>query len=443
VSAKRAIRKPEASPKVRGLGGAEAGVAPALGLSGRRSVQRKLLAWYDAAHRDLPWRFPQGEADPYRVWLAEVMLQQTQVAVVIPYYQRFLERYPSLEALAAARDEEVFALWAGLGYYSRCRNLLAAARQAWQRHRGLPDSLEELRALPGFGPYTVGAVASIAFGLSTPAVDGNVVRVLSRLRAIDGDPAAKAVKEEIWRQAGELVEGLDRPGDLNQALMDLGATICTPASPGCVRARARCPLAADCEARRLGREQDLPRPRVRPGRKRMVVACGLIERGSELLLVRRAAGGLFGGLWALPSAEVPAQAVEGGAALARALRGALRARFGKVKVGPEAGRVERTLTHRQLLLVAYACQEGRDLTPDIGAGERWVAWDRIGEVGLSSAMRALLDAVSSSRAGSHHREGVKGAEGVRGAEATVKRRVKGAGRPAARAPRRPRAGFSS
>jgi A/G-specific adenine glycosylase len=443
VSTQRAIRKPEASPKVRGLGGAEAGVAPALRLSGRRSIQRKLLAWYDAARRDLPWRFPQGEADPYRVWLAEVMLQQTQVAVVVPYYRRLLERYPSLEALAAARDEEVFALWAGLGYYSRCRNLLAAARQAWQRHRGLPASLEELRALPGFGPYTSGAVASIAFGLPVPAVDGNVVRVLTRLLALDGDPAAKAVKEAIWRQADALVEGLDRPGDLNQALMDLGATICTPASPACVRARARCPLEVACEAHRLGRERELPRPKIRSERKRMVVACGLIERGSELLLVRRAAGGLFGGLWALPSAEVPPHAVRSGAAAARALRSALRAQLGEVEVGPEAERVERTLTHRQLLLVAYACQGGRASTTDIGAGERWVAWDRLAEAGLSAAMRALLDAVASSRAGGRVSRHVKGGEGVKGAEPAVKRRVKGADRPPARASRRTSAGFSS
>ncbi len=145
-----------------------------------------MLAWWDAGHRDLPWRVPQHGADPYRVWLAEVMLQQTRVETAIPYYRRFLERWPSLEALAAADDAEVLAAWSGLGYYARCRNLIAAAREALRRHGGLPGSLEALRALPGFGPYTAGAVASIAFAVPAAAVDGNVSRVLSRLFRVAG-----------------------------------------------------------------------------------------------------------------------------------------------------------------------------------------------------------------------------------------------------------------
>src|SRR5512138_1944729 len=171
----------------------------------RAALRRRLLAWWDAGHRELPWRFPQHAADPYRVWLAEVMLQQTQVRTVVPYYARFLARYPTLEALAAADEDGVLALWSGLGYYARGRNLLAAAREAIARHGGLPASLEALRALPGFGPYTAGAVASIAFAIPAPAVDGNVIRVLARLFAVRGAPGDARFRRRIDALAAELV----------------------------------------------------------------------------------------------------------------------------------------------------------------------------------------------------------------------------------------------
>ncbi|HEY6004891.1 MAG TPA: A/G-specific adenine glycosylase, partial [Anaeromyxobacter sp.] len=210
----------------------------------RAALRRRLLAWWDAGHRKLPWRFPQRAADPYRVWLAEVMLQQTRVATVIPYYERFLERFPTLEALAAAREDDVLALWGGLGYYARGRNLAAAAREAMARHGGLPASLEALRALPGFGPYTAGAVASIAFAIPAAAVDGNVARVLARLEAVRGDPSGKRFRARIDALARELVDR-ERPGDLNQALMELGATLCSRRAPAC----RRCPMAPLCAAR--------------------------------------------------------------------------------------------------------------------------------------------------------------------------------------------------
>ncbi|HET9551996.1 MAG TPA: A/G-specific adenine glycosylase, partial [Anaeromyxobacteraceae bacterium] len=217
------------------------------------ALRRRLLAWYDASRRDLPWRVAQHGADPYRVWLAEAMLQQTQVARVIPFYRRFLEDFPTLQALAAASEEAVLARWSGLGYYARARALRRAAREALARHGGLPASVEALRALPGFGPYTAGAVASIAFAIPAAAVDGNVARVLARLALVAGDPAAAPVRRRLQALAEALVDPV-RPGDWNQALMELGATLCVKPAPRC----ERCPVAPLCEARRAGRERSVP-----------------------------------------------------------------------------------------------------------------------------------------------------------------------------------------
>ncbi|HUL57920.1 MAG TPA: NUDIX domain-containing protein [Anaeromyxobacteraceae bacterium] len=350
------------------------------------ALRRRLLAWWDAGHRALPWRFPQGSADPYRVWLAEVMLQQTQVRTAIPYYLRFVARFPTLAALAAADDDEVLALWSGLGYYARCRNLLAAARTALARHGGLPASVEALRALPGFGPYTAGAVAAIAFAIPAAAVDGNVARVLARLLLVAGDPSAPAVRRRLWAAAEALVAGTGRPGDLDQALMELGATACGWPAPRC----ARCPVAALCEARRAGREREVPPPRRRPRRRALSLACAVVERGDRMLLARGDARALFGGLWGLPAVEL-----EAGEAAPRALAAAmLRAHGLALSVGEELASARRTLTHRDLTLVAYRCR----LRSRRAAGEglRWAAPGDLGAVGLSAAMRALLAAVAAA-----------------------------------------------
>jgi len=310
-------------------------------------LQARLLAWWDAGHRALPWRYPQGEADPYRVWLAEAMLQQTQVSVVIPYYRRFLSRFPSIEALAQASEEEVLALWSGLGYYARGRHLRAAAREALARYGRLPASREALCRLPGFGPYTAGAVASIAFALQVPCVDGNAARVLSRLFLVEGALGEAKTRRELWSLAGSLVPA-DRPGDFNQALMELGATVCGRHAPRC----RRCPLAPGCAARRAGRQAAIPvsRPRQKPVRLEM--ACAVVEGRDGLLLARRPFGGLFGGMWELPSAVVPA-GEDGRTVLRRALRERLSLR---VVPGPVLASLCRVLTHRRLHLVAYRCQ---------------------------------------------------------------------------------------
>jgi A/G-specific adenine glycosylase len=366
----------------RGVFGYGAGVTAPVPPARRAALRRRLLAWYDAGHRELPWRFPQRAADPYRVWLAEVMLQQTQVAAAIPYYRRFVARWPTLAALAAAADAEVLAAWSGLGYYARCRNLLAAARAALARHGGLPATVEALRELPGFGPYTAGAVASIAFAIPAAAVDGNVARVLARLFLVDGDPAAPGTRARLGALAEALVDP-GRPGDWNQALMELGATVCGKPAPRC----ARCPVAPLCRARAEGREDQVPPARRRPARRGLTLACALVERGGEVLVLPRPTAGLFGGLLAPPAVEVT-PGVDPRSALAEAARAAgLR-----LEVGEEVAAVDRELTHRALTLRGFACGLSGG---DVPEGAVWVRPGKGEGTGVPAAFAALLEAFCS------------------------------------------------
>ena len=273
-------------------------------------LRRALLAHYDAARRDLPWR---GEEDPYRIWVSEVMLQQTRVETVIPYYRRWVERFPDVGALAAAEPDEVLLAWQGLGYYRRARALHAGARVVRERHGGVvPSDLHDLRTLPGVGAYTAAAVASIAFGEAVGVVDGNVRRVLSRL----GDVA---LPTQRWLEdaAQELVDP-ERPGDWNQALMELGATVCTPRGPRC----GQCPLGAWCAARAAGTQEERPAPAARkaaPAEERAVAV--VVDASQRGLVVRRPPEGLLAGMWAFPDA---AWSPEGGDGLAEAAREAAR-----------------------------------------------------------------------------------------------------------------------
>ncbi len=258
------------------------------------TIPEDLLAWYDVSRRTLPWRSPPGAPppDPYRVWLSEVMLQQTTTAAVAPYYAKFLARWPDVAALAAADEAEVMAAWAGLGYYARARNLIACAKAVAVRGGQFPTTEAELRTLPGLGAYTAAAVAAIAFGERAAVVDANVERVIARLYAIDTPlPQARAA----IRARVDALTPASRPGDFAQAMMDLGATVCTPRAPRC----QLCPLAQECAGRRMGAERfpvklaKPPKPQ-RQGRAYWVAAEGMVW------LVRRAARGMLGGMRALP-----------------------------------------------------------------------------------------------------------------------------------------------
>ncbi len=262
----------------------------------RAALRRDLLAWWDANARTLPWRAAPGEpADPYRVWLSEIMLQQTTVAHASPYFERFVARWPTVEILAEASDSEVMAAWAGLGYYARARNLLACARVVARDMGGVfPAGEAQLRRLPGLGAYTAAAIAAIAFGGPANVVDANIERVIGRLYAIATPPPA--AKGEIRRRAGALAT-TGRPGDWAQALMDLGATICRPTRPLC----EACPWRAPCRARRSGSPQDYPRRAAKADRPHRHGVAFLGWRGGDVAMVRRPAKGLLGGMLGFPT----------------------------------------------------------------------------------------------------------------------------------------------
>jgi len=340
-----------------------------------------LLDWYDRERRDLPWRAPAGQRpDPYAVWLSEIMLQQTTVAAVMPYFVRFLARWPSVTALAAAELEEVLAQWAGLGYYRRARNLHACARLVAERHAGqFPSTEAQLRKLPGIGPYTAAAIAAIAFGARTTPVDGNIERVVARLFAVHKPlPAARA---EIKRLAATLTPAR-RAGDFAQALMDLGASLCTPKRPSCLM----CPLQRDCAAYAQGIESAVPVRAARPERPmRVGLAFLALREDGHVLLRRRPEAGLLGGMLEVPST----QWAETLPPVAEALRTApVRAQWWAVP-----GTVSHTFTHFRLEMLVYRAIVSVDACLTFWADPqhcRWVLRRDLDRAGLPSVMRKLI-----------------------------------------------------
>jgi A/G-specific adenine glycosylase len=352
-----------------------------------------MLAWYDRHRRTLPWRAPPGTpADPYRVWLSEIMLQQTTVAAVAPYYTAFLARWPSVESLAAAPVEEIMRQWAGLGYYSRARNLHACARRVAAEYAGrFPETEAALRGLPGIGPYTAAAIAAIGFGRRAVVVDGNVERVVSRLFAIEAPlPAAKAAIKE---KAADLTP-FERPGDYAQAMMDLGATICTPRKPAC----ALCPLTAGCVARAQGDPEAYPRKAAKPERPLRRGAAFFIRRRDGMVLLRtRPPKGLLGGMTEFPGTEwIPTSSVEDRPfeGVMAGIDPAIRALVAAVPVRKLATGVTHVFTHFRLELEIYMVEVARSLPPP--AGCRWVHETDLDREALPSLMRKVLTAVRGS-----------------------------------------------
>jgi len=336
-----------------------------------------LLDWYDRHRRRLPWRPPAGErADPYRVWLSEIMLQQTGVKTVGPYFEKFLARWPDVRALGSASLDDVLRMWAGLGYYSRARNLHACAVAVLRDHAGaFPDTEEGLQALPGIGPYTASAIAAIAFDRRTMPVDGNIERVVSRLYAVE-QPLPQA--KPLIQQLAATLLGPTRAGDSAQALMDLGSSICTPKKPAC----ALCPLNDDCAARLRGDPETFPRKAPRKSGTLRRGAAFIVTRGDELLVRSRPEKGLLGGMTEVPGSDwLAGQEDEAALRQAPLLKGV--ARWHR-----KAGVVTHVFTHFPLELVIYTAKVAARTRPP--AGMRWVPMATLDDEALPNVMRKAI-----------------------------------------------------
>jgi A/G-specific adenine glycosylase len=336
-----------------------------------------LLQWYDRHSRRLPWRAAPGEtSDPYRVWLSEIMLQQTTVKAVGPYFEKFVARWPDVTALGNASQDDVLRMWAGLGYYSRARNLYACAVAVTREHGGVfPDTEEGLRALPGIGPYTAAAIAAIAFDRHTMPVDGNIERVVSRLYAVEEElPQAKPLIQQL---AATLLAN-SRAGDSAQALMDLGASVCTPKKPAC----SLCPFTEDCTARVLGTQETFPRKAPKKSGTLRRGAAFVVTRGNELLVRSRPEKGLLGGMTEVPGSDwLAGQEDTTAKQQAPDLKGLSR---WQRKVGV----VTHVFTHFPLELVVYTAKaEARTRAPE---GMRWVPIATLADEALPNVMRKVI-----------------------------------------------------
>ncbi|MBP1720803.1 MAG: A/G-specific adenine glycosylase [Deltaproteobacteria bacterium] len=348
-----------------------------------RNITRRLLAWYDKNSRDLPWR---KTHDPYAIWVSEIMLQQTQVDTVIPYFRRFLKRFPTIQRLARASREGVLKSWENLGYYARARHLHEAAGQVVDIHGGeLPATPEGLLSLPGIGVYTAGAILSIAFEKPVPAIDGNVRRVMSRLMALRKPLREPSVQKKIEKAAQALLPQ-DRPGQFNQALMDLGATVCLPRNPAC----GRCPLTGACLARSRGLQNDIPPVPKRATLPHRDMTAGIIRKNGRVLVVRRPEKGLLGGLWKFPGGRR-----EDGLSLQRGLRQSIHGEVGiDVAVGRKLLSVEHGFTHFLVTLHVYSCRHLKGRPKALGCAEwAWAPVERLGNLAFSKADRVIIRAL--------------------------------------------------
>lgn len=347
----------------------------------------QILVWYAHNARQLPWR---NRRDPYAVWVSEIMLQQTRVETVIPYFGRWMARFPNIQSLAAAPLQEVLALWEGLGYYSRARNLHMAARLVVDQHDGkIPAEPKALRQLPGIGRYTAAAIASIAFGLDEPALDGNIRRVLARVFDVDVPARSTEGERRLWELAEENLPP-DQAGNFNQALMDLGATICTPRQPEC----PDCPLKEMCEAYKLGIQEQRPVRKPRNEIPHFTVTAAVIRDDDQVLIAQRPTDGLLGGLW-----EFPGGKVEPGEALPDGLRREILEELGVgIKVGPPLGVYQHAYTHFRVTLHAYLCslndgQASLGLVPIEHSALRWTVPEDLASYPMGKLDRQIANAL--------------------------------------------------
>ncbi len=348
-------------------------------------ISLPLLNWYAANARDLPWR---KTRDPYRIWISEIMLQQTQVEAVIPYYRRWLKRFPNVKALAEAQLKDVLAIWEGLGYYSRARNLHKAARKIVAEHNGrLPKTVEGLRQLSGIGRYAAGAIASIAFNVDAAVLDGNVKRVLARVFNLTDDVKSPAGEKKLWALAESLVPP-GNAGDYNQAVMDLGATICRPQNPTCLL----CPLLGLCKAQKLGLQNERPVTKKKPPTPHYDVAAGIIRKNGRVLIAQRPADKLLGGLW-----EFPGGKVEPGESLPDCLRREIKEELGiKIEVGEQTMTLKHAYTHFKITLYVF---EARWASGKVRALEvadfKWVRFAKLAAYPMGKTDRAIAAFISA------------------------------------------------
>ncbi len=346
------------------------------------SFARRLLDWFDQHGRhDLPW---QSDRTPYRVWVSEIMLQQTQVNTVIPYFDRFMERFPSIEELAAAETDQVLHLWTGLGYYARARNLHKAAQIIAENHRGeFPKSVTGLVELSGIGESTAGAIAAIAMGIRAPILDGNVKRVLARYHCIPGWPEQSAVKKQLWEIA-EALTPQERVADYTQAIMDLGATVCTRSKPSC----GNCPLNSDCGAYNKQRIAEFPGKKAKKALPVKAIAMFIVQNGSgDVLLEKRPASGIWGSLYSLPeSPDASAMPELGGAVISSKQKGQMERMEG----------IRHSFSHYHLDITPVRISASK---PDeIAETDRWLWYplDHSLEVGLAAPVKKLLSKLAES-----------------------------------------------
>jgi len=347
-----------------------------------------LITWFEATKEPFPWR---AVRTPYTVWISEVMLQQTQAATVVPYYERFLVRFPDVTALAGAALDDVLKLWEGLGYYSRARHLHRAARILVAEHGGeLPRDPDALRRLPGIGPYTANAIASLAFGVDAPVLDGNVIRILTRLYDISDDARRVETRTALWRIAGELVP----PGQAaawNEGLMELGRRLCTPKAPRC----AECPLAASCRARMAGTQAERPVHSKKPPIPHHIVTAAVIRRADgRVLIAQRPVDGMLGGLWEFPGGKCLA-----GETLQECLRREIREELGVgIAVGGQITKIRHAYSHFRITLHAFLCTLTAGEPQAIACADlAWVTLDELGRYAFPTTDQKIIAALVDAR----------------------------------------------